>query len=524
MILKYIVIQVSENTRICHGRSGLTKVSYGIARRAVSVTIAVLFSLMCSASVGSAEERIALIVGNSSYSSVSSLDNPTRDAQLMAETLETVGFDVTLLIDASQIEMIRALAQFGRDLRSGGEDTTGLFYYAGHGVQSFGNNYLLPVDVALEDAADLDLQGVEAQAVLRQMASARNRTNFVILDACRNNPFADMADFDAPGLAEMKAPTGTFLSYATAPGGVALDGLGENSPFTTALAQEIVKPGVPAEQMFKQVRVAVLEKTAGQQTPWDTSSLTSNFKFVDAPVETSEDLAARQLWESVQATADPVQIMLFLRGYPDSKYADQARDLLARAIAEELEEGGEPQQSVAAAPPDDEQKMFEALQENPTLAGYEEFVATFPNSAFVEFANQEIAALRSQTSTDPVGEGVTEPEPETETVAALSERSTAEPSVVTFDTPLVAPGSIIDGILLSELTNLSPQFPPIPDLPEEFWKEQTCSNCHEWNRERLCEQSNVYLNLSGQRSLEKAHPFDGILKRNLRQWAAGGCQ
>ena len=489
----------------------------------VSLSFALAFAAGLFASPAQAQERIALIIGNANYTTVSPLDNPSRDATLMAETLETIGFQVTLLINATQSEMNAALGTFGRSLRNAGPDTTGLFYYAGHGVQSFGSNYLLPVDVALQDAADLDLQGVEAQSVLRQMASARNQTNFVILDACRNNPFEDIPDFDDAGLAEMKAPTGTFLSYATAPGSVALDGVGENSPFTLALAQEMIKPGIAVEQVFKQVRVSVLDKTMGLQTPWDTSSLTSDFTFVDAPKEDPEALAARQLWESVQATRDPVQIMLFLRGYPDSVHSDEARALLTAVIEEELTDPSpEPPQPLATGPSDEEQQMFEALQANPTVEGYEEFVAAFPDGTYSEFAKGEIVALRAETNFDPDGEGVTE-EAEVE-VAAVAERQAAVPSVVTYDVPLVAPGSVIDGLLLSELTGMSPQFPPIPDLPEEFWKDQSCSNCHEWTRERLCEQSNVYLNLSAQRSLEKAHPFDGHLKRNLKQWAAGGCQ
>jgi hypothetical protein len=471
-----------------------------------------------------AQDRIALIIGNANYTTVSALDNPSRDATLMAETLETIGFQVTLLINATQNEMNTALGNFGRALRSSGPETTGLFYYAGHGVQSFGNNYLLPVDVSLQDAADLDLQGVEAQTVLRQMASARNRTNFVILDACRNNPFKDIPDFGDAGLAEMKAPTGTFLSYATEPGSVALDGVGENSPFTLALAKEMVKPGVPVEQVFKQVRVSVLEQTMDRQTPWDTSSLTTNFTFVNAPLEDPKALAARQLWDSVRATRDPVQIMLFLRGYPDSVHTDAARSLLTEVMAEELSNPSpEPPQAVAAGPSEDEQAMFEALQSNPTLQGYEEFVEAFPNGTYSEFAKGEIAALQANATVDPVGEGVTEEQPEIET-AALAERQASMPNVVKFDVPLVATGSIVDGILLSQINTLSPAFPPIPDLPEEYWKDQNCSNCHEWTRDRLCEQSNVYLNLSAQRSLEKAHPFGGALKQNLRQWAAGGCQ
>lgn len=473
-----------------------------------------------------AQQRIALVIGNSNYETVSPLDNPTRDAQLIAQTLQEIDFQVTLLIDATQIEMKQALSDFGRSLRNGGADTTGLFYYAGHGVHSFGNNYLLPVDVALSDAADLDLEGVEAQSVLRQMASARNRTNFVILDACRNNPFENMAEFDSPGLAEMKAPTGTFLSYATSPGAVALDGLGQNSPFTTALAREMTKPGVAVEQMFKQVRVSVLEQTNGMQTPWDTSSLTNDFTFVNAPVEDPEDLAARSLWESVQATKDPVQIMLFLRGYPDSAYADDARALLAEAIESELtNDTAAVERPAPAAPPADEQALFEAAQANPTVDAYRQYLDAFPNGTFAEFARGEIEALEAQASVDPVGEGVTPAAEATELAMATTEQERSSvPNVVKFNLPLVAPGSVIDGIILSEITKMSPMFPPVEGLPDEFWKEQSCANCHKWTQERLCDQANVYVNLSGQKSMEKPHPFGGILKRNLRQWAMGGCE
>jgi hypothetical protein len=502
--------------------------THWLQRLANVFTVPAVTALILGASSAavSAQERIALIIGNSSYESVSALDNPTRDAQLIASTLEQIDFQVTLLIDATQIEMKRALSDFGRNLRSGGADTTGLFYYAGHGVQSFGNNYLLPVDVSLNDAADLDLEGVEAQSVLRQMASARNRTNFVILDACRNNPFENMAEFDSPGLAEMKAPTGTFLSYATSPGAVALDGLGQNSPFTTALAREMTKPGVAVEQMFKQVRVSVLEQTNGLQTPWDTSSLTNNFTFVNAPTENPEDLAARQLWESVQATKDPVQIMLFLRGYPDSAFADDARALLAQAIEAELtNDTAAVERPAPAGPSADEQTLFEAAQANPTVDAYRTYLDAFPNGTFSEFARGEIEALEAQASVDPIGEGVT-PEVE-ETNLALAEveqeRSTV-PNVVKFDLPLSAPGSVIDGAVLSDIINMSPMFPPVEGLPDEFWKEQSCSNCHEWTKDRLCDQANVYLTLSGQKSLEKPHPFGGIFKRNLRQWATGGCE
>ena len=274
------------------------------------------------AGLAAAEPRLALVVGNGGYVAVNGLANPVGDAELIAATLEGLGFEVTLLRDGTKAGMSAAVAEFGGALRAAGPDATGLFYYAGHGVQSFQRNYLLPVDAAISNAADLDLVAVDAATVLRQMASARNKTNIVILDACRNNPFVDIPDLDDNGLAEMKAPTGTFLAYATAPGAVALDGTGGHSPFTRALAAMMVTQGLAVEQMFKEVRIAVLDATGGAQTPWDTSSLTADFSFAEAGSDEAD------LWASVRLSRDPVQIKLFMRAYPDTSHRDEAQALL----------------------------------------------------------------------------------------------------------------------------------------------------------------------------------------------------
>ncbi|MEP2714929.1 caspase family protein [Pseudophaeobacter sp.] len=489
-----------------------------------------VLGLICGAAQASdADEgpRLALVIGNASYGTVAPLDNPVNDARVISKTLESLGFTVSMAVDMGQIEMKRAIAQFGRDLRAAGSEATGLFYYAGHGVQSFGNNYLLPVDVALSDAADLDLMAVEAQSVLRQMASARNRTNLVILDACRNNPFENVADLDESGLAEMKAPTGTFLAYATAPGGVALDGQGVNSPFTLAVAEQISVPGQPVEQAFKEVRRTVLAQSQGQQTPWDTSSLVSDFMFAAAPEErvlTVSETEELQLWRSVQAARDPVQLMLFLRGYPDGAFAGEARALLAEVMAEELSTGAEPAAPSTPAPDATETALFKAAQQDGSLAAYEAYLQSYPAGTYAEMAQIEIAALLSGESTDPVGEGIPEEDPvqQVESDSAASPQPEAGP--VTFASPLVSDLEPISGRSLADLIEGSPMFPPVEGLPESYWKSQTCSACHQWNRERLCEQATTYLSLNMQRSLSKQHPYGGVMKRNLKSWAAGGCQ
>lgn len=474
-----------------------------------------------------AQERIALVVGNGAYGAVPALDNPTADSRLMAASLAAAGFRVTHLTDADQVTMNRAIAQFGRDLRAAGEDTTGLFYYAGHGVQSFGNNYLLPTDVALTDAADLPLVGIEARAVLRQMASARNRTNIVILDACRDNPFEEIASLDDNGLAEMKAPTGTFLSYSTAPGAVALDGQDDNSPFTAALAKYITEPGVPIEQLFKSVRIDVLRATNGRQVPWDTSSLTSEFQFVaPEPVDPAEQ-AAEAMWTSVQATGDPVQVLLFLRAHPESSRAEEARVLLNRLIASDVAPSGseemaalndEPSRATpapiapAALPGASERELIERARSSGTRADYQAYLDAFPEGTFAELAAFEISILDEKVAATPAAPPAAAAAPATEAVA------------VTFDLPLTEGGDAVTGKTLAELIGASPLFPPIEGLPEAAWKGKSCADCHDWQRENLCTQAQTYLTANAERALAKEHPFGGGFKANLRLWAQNDCR
>lgn len=463
--------------------------------------------------MASAEPRIALVVGNSAYGSVSALDNPVNDAQLIAERLTELGFQVRHLSDSNQIEMKRAIAQFGRDLREAGEDATGLFYYAGHGVQSFGSNYLLPVDVSLNDAADLDLVAVQARSVLHQMASARNRTNIVILDACRNNPFEDLADLDDNGLAEMKAPTGTFLAYATDPGGVALDGDTGNSPFTLSLAQHIGTPGLQVEQLFKKVRVDVLNQTRGLQTPWDTSSLTRDFTFAEpnqTPIEPEE--TEEEAWRAVVASRDPVQIMLFMRAYPESIHAGEASNLLQIVMAESFGTSS----SALSAPSkrkeisETDRLMFDLAMSDDTIHSYEVYLQSFPNGQFAEQATERLAALQIEA--------------DTVTRKAESNASVTASDIVTLNTRLTAGNSHVRGRTIQELIDSSPQFPPIEDLPEALWKDQTCSSCHQWTPQALCDQGETYVQRPAAGNLAKEHPFGGGLKLNLRRWAMDGCK
>lgn len=221
---------------------------------------------------------MALVVGNGAYG-FSPLANPVNDARLMERSLRETGFDVTAVTDVGRREMKSAIADFGERLRRSGPDTVALFYFAGHGVQIDGRNFLIPTDAEVNSAADVEYVSIDAQWVLDLIGESRAGLSVIILDACRNNPFRSISRSARQGLARMDAPRGSMLAFSTGPGEVALDGEGSNSPYTQALATEMLKPGLKIEEMFKNVRRSVLSSTRDQQVPWETSSLTGDFFF-----------------------------------------------------------------------------------------------------------------------------------------------------------------------------------------------------------------------------------------------------
>lgn len=236
-------------------------------------------AMLVPATATATEPRIALVIGNSTYAS-GPLPNPANDAKLLGDTLRQLGFEVIARRNADQITMKRAIQEFGTRLDKAGPEAIGLFYYAGHGVQLNGRNYLIPTTARIEREADVEIEAVSADWVIEQMRYARNRLNIVILDACRNNPFTRSMRSADRGLATMDAPAGILIAYSTAPGAVAQDGSGSNSPYTTALTRAMLKVPEPVEQVFKHVRVDVMSATADKQVPWESSSLTGNFYFV----------------------------------------------------------------------------------------------------------------------------------------------------------------------------------------------------------------------------------------------------
>lgn len=220
--------------------------------------------------------RLALVIGNAAYANAPPLKNPANDANDVADRLSELGFTVDRGVNLTQRSMKAKIREFGQKLKAGGH---GLFYFAGHGVQLRGRNFLIPVDADIQSETDVEDQGVDTNLVLGMMDEAGNGLNVIILDACRNNPFARSFRSAANGLAQMDAPSGTLIAYATAPGSVASDGNNRNGLYTSELLKNMMVPGLSIEEVFKRVRISVRNSTAGKQTPWEASSLTGDFYF-----------------------------------------------------------------------------------------------------------------------------------------------------------------------------------------------------------------------------------------------------
>ncbi len=309
----------------------------------------------------SAEPRLALVIGNGAYKG-QPLRNPANDARIVAASLRRLGFTVVELIDAGRRAMDEAVLDFGERLKAGG---VGAFYYAGHGVQVRGHNYLLPVDAAVTTEASVRVQALDVGLVLDLMSDARNRANIVILDSCRNNPF--IVSRGAKGLAAIDAARGTLIAYSTAPGAVAVDGDGEHSPYTAALVKALDEPGLKVEEVFKRVRSQVVETTRGAQTPWESSSLTGDLVInlnitVNPPALalSGRDPADVAFWTSIQSSGDPRDYDDYLKQFPGGTFSSLAKRRFDELQRKQLAAAEEERRRAVAA--EAEKQRFAALE------------------------------------------------------------------------------------------------------------------------------------------------------------------
>jgi hypothetical protein len=290
-----------------------------------------------------ADQRVALVIGNSNYQSAPKLANPGNDAQSMSQLLNSAGFEVTQATDLTRKDMVRVVQDFTAKVAERGPGTVAMVYYAGHGVQIEGENYLLPVDAKISSSYDLDGNSLRLVDLMGTLDSISSRMRIVVLDACRNNPFPEINDAGR-GLAIVDAPNGSIVGYSTAPGMEAADGDGNHSPYTSAFLNIAREPNLPIEQLFKRVRLEVNNVTKGRQTPWESSSLTSDFYFFgDTAVAAGREpdrrpivqMAAnlpsrsvRQAYDYVVSEGSPENYEEFLQLYPRDPLSDDIRVLL----------------------------------------------------------------------------------------------------------------------------------------------------------------------------------------------------
>lgn len=365
-----------------------------ILRLAVIAT-AFAATLFASTMPGHAEKRVALVIGNSGYRNVAELRNPRNDSADMAAVLRKLGFRVIEGSDLDKAGMDRIVRNFSEALV--GADV-GLFFYAGHGLQVAGNNYLVPVDATLSSASGLDFEMIRLDLVQRQM-EREAKTNVLLLDACRDNPLArnlarslgTRSGDVSKGLANAESGVGTLIAFSTQPGNVALDGEGRNSPFSAALVRHITTPGRDLNGLLIAVRNDVRASTAGRQVPWENSALTGQFYFSEpqqagnqpTPQQSRPFDEAAQMWSVTQNSTSIAVLQDFIRQYGSTNYGS-----LARARLAELEK-----LQVAALPP-----AVRAAPDPPagtfsTIKGSELWVSWNPRGDAT--ARQVIARLRS---------------------------------------------------------------------------------------------------------------------------------
>jgi hypothetical protein len=375
-----------------------------MTRQIVAAALAlVLFAVAAGAGwAQTPEKRVALVIGNDAYQTLPRLVNATSDARDLGRALEGTGFDTTIKTDVKRRELYQLIDAFAARI-AGSPDTVGLFYYAGHGVQTNGKNYLVPVDANLTSEADLEAEAVDYGKVLRAMEEAHNRINIVILDACRDNPLPKGRSL-ARGLASVRAPRGTFIGYAAAPGQTAQDGEpGQNGVFTGTLIKHLGEPGLQIEEVFKRVIAGVSERTGGKQLPWMESSVQGNFYFISpnaAPVTPSASATAPPsandpeivFWQSIPPNAAATDYEEYLRQYPQGRFAGLARNRLAALRSPPPK----PEPSPSRTPPlaDEELAFWKTTMAAGAAGNFEEYLQRYPQGRFSDIARYQIAALR----------------------------------------------------------------------------------------------------------------------------------
>ncbi len=314
----------------------------------------IFLASMASGLAAHANERVALVVGNSSYRA-SPLTNPRNDANAMADLLSKAGFVVDKQLDTDLGQLQSAVDRFGQAIRDP-KVKFGLFYYAGHGLQQDWRNYMVPVTANIRTAADVPRQAVDVSNLLRYMEQTTDRSFLIVLDACRDDPFAGNFRPAAKGLSQFDAPVGSLLAYATSPGAVAQDGEGRNGLYTGYLLKEFAVPGARLEDAFKRVRLSVRLASRGAQVPWESTSLEEDlylFPLVSHKLSEADrdKLLEKEMttWLRVKSTTDPEVLAGFIREYPSGSASELAQSRMNRLLSAVAAQDTQRQQQAAQA-------------------------------------------------------------------------------------------------------------------------------------------------------------------------------
>lgn len=364
----------------------------------------ILLSLLLTAATAIAGEnaRVALIIGNSAYKSLQRLPNPSRDARLMEDALKTVGFETITVIDATREDVVRAMKSLTSKI---GPESSVVVFYAGHGIQFDDENYLIPVDSELSDEASLPFEAFSLKLITDQIDRVKPKIAIFILDACRNNPLEKKSRSAGSGgairgLARATGPLGTFIAFATAPGEVATDGQGKNSPFSRALAQVIATPGLPIEQVFKRTRERVVKETDGAQVPWDNSSLIDDFFFKsalpDEPQFSAQATQDAQAWQVASTTDNQAAYRTYLDTFPQGLFAEIAA---TRLTADEKPTEKREDTAALSLPPNrttdstTDLLTWNEISTSTDPAQYRNYLDKYPEGLFAKLARLRLADL-----------------------------------------------------------------------------------------------------------------------------------
>ncbi len=349
--------------------------------------LALLCSLLSQAAIAAEppEKRVALVIGNSSYKN-SPLKNPVNDAHDMAVRLKALGFEVIERSNLRTRQMGATLREFRSKLTPG---AVALVFYAGHGVQIKGENYLPSVDAEIESEEDIPSQAISMRQVMDVLEESKSRLNLVFLDACRNNPYARSFRSGSDGLARVSAPSGTLISYATRPGSVAADGSGKNGLYTGHLLKQMEQANQPVEQVLKRVVTAVKNESGGKQEPWMEGSIEGDFCFGNCGQGLASQSPARtrsameiedELWAGIKDSGSRAAFNEYLSQYPKGKYATQAAALARAPVANEGLE-------LAA---------WTRADQSRSVKDYESYLAAYPSGRFAALASGRVATVRAQ--------------------------------------------------------------------------------------------------------------------------------